>query len=126
MGEQTTDHASPVGRIFYGYYLSAFTFALGFIGGAIYLYSRGVFVRDQIIDFDASRTEISLVFTTVAGCQRLVCACPWLSPGPLPHSQGYDCGRDFGGNGVLRCSLKCRTCGNSPPWRRCYSVSAWA
>ncbi len=66
MGEQTTDHASPVGRIFYGYYLSAFTFALGFIGGAIYLYSRGVFVRDQIIDFDASRTEISLVFTTVA------------------------------------------------------------
>ena len=52
--------------IFYGYYLAALAFALGFIGGAIYLYSRGVFVRDQIADFDASRTEISLVFTTVA------------------------------------------------------------
>ncbi|MEE2783646.1 MAG: MFS transporter [Pseudomonadota bacterium] len=30
------------------------------------MYSRGVFVRDQIIDFDASRTEISLVFTSVS------------------------------------------------------------
>ena len=53
-------------RVFYGFYLAAFTFAVGFIDGCIYLYSRGVFVRDQIIDFDASRTEISLVFTAVA------------------------------------------------------------
>lgn len=53
-------------RVFYGYYLAAFTFALGFVGGCIYLYSRGVFVRDQLVDFDATRTEISLVFTAVS------------------------------------------------------------
>lgn len=58
-------------RLFYGYYLAALTFSLGFIGGCIYLYSRGVFVRDQIIDFGASRTEISLVFTAVS----IVSAC---------------------------------------------------
>ncbi len=52
-------------RVFYGYYLAAFAFSMGFTTGCVYLYSRGVFVRDQIIDFDASRTEISLVFTTV-------------------------------------------------------------
>ncbi len=57
--------------IFYGYYLAALTFSLGFIGGCIYLYSRGVFVRDQIVDFGASRTEISLVFTAIA----IVSAC---------------------------------------------------
>ena len=62
---------APQRRFFYGYYLAAFTFAVGFIDGCIYLYSRGVFVRDQIIDFDASRTEISLVFTAVA----IVSAC---------------------------------------------------
>ncbi|NKB97340.1 MAG: MFS transporter [Pseudomonadales bacterium] len=56
---------------FYGYYLAGLAFALGFIGGGIYLYSRGVFVRDQIIDFGASRTEISLVFTSVS----IVSAC---------------------------------------------------
>lgn len=53
------------GRVFYGYYLAGFAFSIGFITGCVYLYSRGVFVRDQIIDFDASRTEISLVFTAV-------------------------------------------------------------
>ena len=58
-------------KTYYGYYLAALAFALGFIGGCIYLYSRGVFVRDQIEDFDASRTEISLVFTTVS----IVSAC---------------------------------------------------
>ena len=63
---ETTSDPQSGSRIFYGYYLSAFAFVMGFIVGAIYLYSRGVFVRDQIIDFDASRTEISLVFTSVA------------------------------------------------------------
>jgi MFS family permease len=53
------------GRVFYGYYLAAFAFSVGFISGCVYLYSRGVFVRDQIVDFEASRTEISLVFTAV-------------------------------------------------------------
>lgn len=53
------------GRVFYGYYLAALAFSLGFITGCVYLYSRGVFVRDQIVDFEASRTEISLVFTAV-------------------------------------------------------------
>lgn len=53
------------GRVFYGYYLAAFAFSMGFISGSVYLYSRGVFVRDQIVDFAASRTEISLVFTAV-------------------------------------------------------------
>ena len=53
------------GRIFYGYYLAGFAFSIGFITGCVYLYSRGVFVRDQIVDFEASRTEISLVFTAV-------------------------------------------------------------
>ena len=52
-------------RIFYGYYLAAFAFCVGFISGCVYLYSRGVFVRDQIVEFDASRTEISLAFTAV-------------------------------------------------------------
>ncbi|MEM7002794.1 MAG: MFS transporter [Pseudomonadota bacterium] len=58
-------------KIFYGYYLAGLAFVLGFVSGAIYLYSRGVFVRDQIAEFDASRTEISLVFTTVS----IVSAC---------------------------------------------------
>ncbi len=53
-------------RVFYGYYLAALAFALGFTVGCIYLYSRGVFVRDQIVDFGATRTEISLVFTAVS------------------------------------------------------------
>ena len=66
-----TDTTASKPRTFYGYYLAALSFALGFIGGCIYLYSRGVFVRDQIVDFDASRTEISLVFTTVS----IVSAC---------------------------------------------------
>ena len=57
--------------IFYGYYLAILTFLLGFTTGAIYLYSRGVFVRDQIVDFGASRTEISLTFTSIA----IVSAC---------------------------------------------------
>lgn len=52
-------------RVFYGYYLAAFAFCMGFITGCLYLYSRGVFVRDQIVEFDASRTEISLAFTAV-------------------------------------------------------------
>lgn len=66
---ERSDNASQ--KWFYGYYLAALAFALGFIGGCIYLYSRGVFVRDQIQDFGASRTEISLVFTTVS----IVSAC---------------------------------------------------
>lgn len=53
------------GGVFYGYYLAAFAFCVGFITGCVYLYSRGVFVRDQVVEFDASRTEISLVFTAV-------------------------------------------------------------
>lgn len=65
------DARSGSKRLFYGYYLAALTFTLGFIGGCIYLYSRGVFVRDQITDFGASRTEISLVFTAVS----IVSAC---------------------------------------------------
>lgn len=51
--------------VFYGYYLAILTFSLGFVGGCVYLYSRGVFVRDQILEFGADRTEISLVFTVV-------------------------------------------------------------
>jgi len=53
------------GRVFYGYYLAGFAFSVGFITGCVYLYSRGVFVRDQVTEFDASRTEISLAFTAV-------------------------------------------------------------
>jgi MFS family permease len=56
--------ASP-GPLFYGYYLAAMSFGLGFVSGAFYLYSRGVFVRDQIVDFDITRTEMSLAFTAV-------------------------------------------------------------
>jgi MFS family permease len=41
------------------------SFGLGFVSGAFYLYSRGVLVRDQIEDFDVSRTQISLAFTAV-------------------------------------------------------------
>jgi MFS family permease len=52
-------------RFFYGYYLAALSFFLGFTSGAIYLHTRGVLVRDQLVDFDASRTEISLAFTAV-------------------------------------------------------------
>jgi MFS family permease len=51
--------------LFYGYYLAAMSFALGFVSGAFYLYSRGVFVRDQIVEFDVTRTQISLAFTAV-------------------------------------------------------------
>lgn len=52
-------------RLFYGHYMVALSFFLAFTSGALYLYSRGVLVRDQIVDFDASRTQISLAFTTV-------------------------------------------------------------
>lgn len=45
--------------------MAALSFFLAFTSGAVYLYSRGVLVRDQIVDFDASRTEISLAFTAV-------------------------------------------------------------
>lgn len=68
---QLSNTLAQARRTYYGYYLAGLAFALGFIGGCIYLYSRGVFVRDQIEDFDASRTEISLVFTTVS----IVSAC---------------------------------------------------
>jgi MFS family permease len=53
------------GRVYYGHYLAAFSFFLGFASGAMYLYSRGVLVREQIVDFSASRVEISFAFATV-------------------------------------------------------------
>lgn len=51
------------GGTFYGWYLAALAFFLGFTSGAVYLHSRGVLVRDQIIDFDVSRADISYAFT---------------------------------------------------------------
>lgn len=45
--------------------LALLSFVLGFASGAFYLHSRGVLVRDQLEDFSASRTEISLVFTLI-------------------------------------------------------------
>lgn len=53
------------GSVYYGHYLAALAFFLGFTSGAIYLYSRGVLARDQIIDFQASRVEISVAFAMV-------------------------------------------------------------
>lgn len=52
-------------RLYFGHYMAALSFFLAFTSGAVYLYSRGVLVRDQIVDFDASRAQISLAFTTV-------------------------------------------------------------
>lgn len=52
-------------RLYFGHYMAALSFLLAFTSGALYLYSRGVLVRDQIVDFDASRTQISLAFATV-------------------------------------------------------------
>lgn len=49
----------------YGYRLAVLAFLLGLLSGAMYAYSRGVLVRDQIEDFGASRTQISLAFTAV-------------------------------------------------------------
>lgn len=57
--------ASTGRSFFYGHYLTAMSFGLGFVSGAFYLYSRGVLVRDQITDFDVSRTQISLAFSAV-------------------------------------------------------------
>lgn len=55
--------------MYYGNYLAALSFFLGFVSGAVHLHSRGVFLRDQLVDFEASRTGISLVFSaaTAAG-----------------------------------------------------------
>lgn len=55
--------------LFYGHYLTALCFFLLFVSAALFLHSRGVLVRDQIIDFGVSRTQISLAFTAahVAG-----------------------------------------------------------
>jgi MFS family permease len=55
--------------MYYGNYLAALSFFLGFVSGAVHLHSRGVFLRDQLIDFEASRAGISLVFSaaTAAG-----------------------------------------------------------
>ncbi len=63
---------SSGGRIFYGYYLVAMAFFLGFVYSGVYTHSRGVFVRGQIEDFDVSRTEISLAFSLVQIAGALV------------------------------------------------------
>lgn len=59
------------GAIYYGCYLAAFAFFLGFTSGAVYLHSRGVFVRDQLLDFDVSRAELSYAFTAAQAASLL-------------------------------------------------------
>lgn len=51
--------------LFYGYYLVAVSFVLTFVSGVVYLHSRGVLARDQLLDFDISRTELSTAFSAV-------------------------------------------------------------
>ncbi len=93
------------GRVFYGYYLAAMSFVLGFVSGAMYAHSRGVFVRGQIEEFAVSRTEISLAFSAVQiagafaspvlGClldrfpvrNVMICGAIWLGAGFLVMSQ---------------------------------------
>lgn len=71
IGENRRDELGgrPCGRLAasvpYGHRMAALAFFLSFTSGALYLYSRGIFVRDQIVDFEASRTEISLAFAAV-------------------------------------------------------------
>ena len=44
---------------------------LGFTAGAVHLYSRGVFARDQVTDFGITRTELSVAFSLVTGAAAL-------------------------------------------------------
>lgn len=44
---------------------------LGFVAGAVHLYSRGVFAREQIADFNVTRTELSFSFSLITGAAAL-------------------------------------------------------
>lgn len=57
--------------MYYGNYLAALSFFLGFVSGAVHLHSRGVFIRDQLVDFDSSRAGLSLVFSAATAVAAL-------------------------------------------------------
>ena len=61
--------ATEIAAIYYGNYLAGLSFFLGFASGTVHLHSRGIFLREQIVDFGASRAEISVAFSvaTAAG-----------------------------------------------------------
>lgn len=60
-----TIQATPKPRLFYGYFLAGYSFAMGFLASSFFLHSRGVFFPLWLEEFAVNRTEISLVITLV-------------------------------------------------------------
>lgn len=52
-------------RLFYGYILAGYSFAMGFLASSFFLHSRGIFFPLWLEEFNVQRTEISLVITIV-------------------------------------------------------------
>lgn len=61
--EQATALASNPPRFFYGYWLSAYSFIVTFLASSFFLHSRGIYFPFWMEEFDADRTDISLVIT---------------------------------------------------------------
>ena len=87
----------PRPRIFYGYYLAAYSFTISFLASSFFLHSRGIFFPYWMEEFEANKTEISLAISLtlftgsclaplVGYCldrfpaRRIICiACAWLA-----------------------------------------------
>lgn len=51
---------APKARPFYGYYLAAYAFAMGFLASSFFLHSRGIFFPMWMEEFAVDKTSISL------------------------------------------------------------------
>jgi len=65
-----TGQSPPVGRYqrflaFYGYRLSIYSFGMGFLASSFFLHSRGIFFPVWMAEFNADKTQISLVISLV-------------------------------------------------------------
>ena len=85
--------------MFYGYRLIAYSFSVCFLTASFFLHARGVFFPQWMVDFDVSRTELSLVVSLTlftGSCVApfmgflidryslrviICCACLWLAMG---------------------------------------------
>lgn len=85
--------------MFYGYRLVAYSFTVCFLTASFFLHARGVFFPQWMVDFDVSRTELSLVVSLTlftGSCVApfmgflidryslrviICCACLWLAMG---------------------------------------------
>ncbi len=64
-----TDAAAPRQRLFYGYILLGYSFAVSFLASSFFLHSRGIFFPLWIEEFGVARTEIAaaVTFTLLTG-----------------------------------------------------------